>query len=263
MKKITGLCVSLVSLMSLAACGNTFIDARDNQVYRMVTIGNQTWMAQNLNYRYEQQANGDSSSYFYNNNPDSCSKYGRFYLRDAAMDFFGQAPGNKTLDFSPDGSCRVSGNVRGACPEGWHLPSKAEWDTLVAFVGGPKMAAKRLRATVGWDNNGNQACGNGEDRYLFTALPAGIGIVHHWDDPPRETIKSLYSSAQGQLTFFWSSTDIDDSRTYFKAFSACDEDSTFTSSDRLSGMQQAAYHFSLAISIRCIRDETIPSLLSK
>ena len=263
MKKIIVFCALLVSFMCLIACGNTFVDSRDNQVYRIVNIGNQTWMAQNLNYRYEPQAKGDSSSYCYNNVADSCSKYGRFYLRNAAMDIAGLVPGNKPLDFSSDSSCRVSGNVRGVCPEGWHLPSKAEWDTLVAFVGGPKMAAKKLKATIGWNYNGKEGCGNGVDLYLFSALPAGFGVVNYWDAPPQETVKSLYSSDQGNFTFFWSSTDLDDSRTYFMALSSCEDDSTYTAPDQLGVLQELAYRFSLAFSVRCVKDEKIPSSLSK
>ena len=255
MKKIFWLCLSVVSFMNLIACTGTIVDSRDNQEYKIVTIGRQTWMAQNLNYRYEPEAKGDTSSFCYNNIADSCSKYGRLYLRNAAMDMSGRIPGNKPLDCDGVGSCKVSGNVRGVCPEGWHLPSKAEWDTLITVAGGPKMAANVLKAPSDWLYNGKGTCGYGSNLSLFTALPAGIGFVHHWDDPPYGSVKSLAAStALGETTFFWSSTELEDRRAYFMSLSSCDDDSTFTSSDMLGRMQQMAFMFEVAFSVRCVKD---------
>ncbi len=62
-----------------------FVDARDSQEYRMVTIGEQTWMAENLNYAYTQKtAKLDSSSFCYDNDPANCEMYGRLYTWSAA-----------------------------------------------------------------------------------------------------------------------------------------------------------------------------------
>jgi uncharacterized protein (TIGR02145 family) len=102
---------------------------------KTVTIGNQTWMAENLNIVMD-------NSYCYGNSSESCAKYGRLYIWEAA----------KT-----------------ACPSGWHLPTNAEWQVLVLETGGSSVAGKALKSTSGWNNNGN-----GTDTYGFSALPSGI-----------------------------------------------------------------------------------------
>jgi uncharacterized protein (TIGR02145 family) len=113
-----------------------FKDSRDNKVYRKVTIGGQTWMAENLNY-------AANNSVCNGNNADNCAKYGRLYYWATA----------KT-----------------ACPAGWHLPNDNEWVTLMGNVGGSKTAGKKLKSTAGWNENGN-----GTNEYLFSALPGGSG----------------------------------------------------------------------------------------
>ena len=61
---------------------NRLLDLRDSQEYRTVVIGEQTWMAQNLNYAYlESVYDQDSSSWCYNNEQDSCTRYGRLAKR--------------------------------------------------------------------------------------------------------------------------------------------------------------------------------------
>jgi len=99
-----------------------------------VKIGNQTWMAENLNYK-------TAESWCYNNSPDSCAKYGRLYTYVSA---------------------------KKACPSGWHLPTRNEWDALVDYAGGGVTAGGKLKAASGWNDDGN-----GTDQYGFSALPGG------------------------------------------------------------------------------------------
>ncbi|SHK42745.1 major paralogous domain-containing protein [Fibrobacter intestinalis] len=138
-------------------------DARDGQVYKTVQIGEQIWMAENLNYAYNE---GTAQSYCYNNSADSCAKYGRLYLWSAAMDsaaVFGGCGYGSTC-----GAGSATTEVRGVCPAGWHLPSRAEFETLFAAVGGQDVAGTVLKSTSGWMEDGN-----GTDVYGFSALPAG------------------------------------------------------------------------------------------
>ena len=116
------------------ATANTLKDLRDGQTYRTVKIGNQVWMAENLDFETEK-------SYCYNDSSKYCDKYGRLYTWAAAVD---------------------------ACPTGWHLPASAEFDTLFKAVGAQSVAGNRLKAATGWNTNLNLG-----DEYGFSALPAG------------------------------------------------------------------------------------------
>ena len=123
-------------------------------------------MAENLNYAYNE---GTAKSYCYENSADSCAKYGRLYLWSAAMDsaaVFGDGGGCGDGLFCEAGSATFE--VQGVCPAGWHLPRKAEFETLFAAVGGKMVAVKALKSTSGWMEDGN-----GTDVYGFSALPAG------------------------------------------------------------------------------------------
>lgn len=115
--------------------GGSFRDSRDGKVYKTVKIGNQIWMAENLNYEVD---NG-YGSWCYANEYRNCKKYGRLYTYYAAMN---------------------------ACPSGWHLPSESEWKVLFDYVGGMQVANYELRSKDGWGYKG-------EDRYKFNVLPAG------------------------------------------------------------------------------------------
>jgi len=140
-----------------------FTDPRDGKKYRTVTIGKQTWMAENLNYEA-------SSSKYYDNNLANAQKYGRLYNWETA---------------------------KMACPPGWHLPSDKEWQELVDFAGGEKIAGKKLKATNGWVENGN-----GTDEYGFSALPGGycrtngmfqfVGSFGGWLSSTEENSENVY-----------------------------------------------------------------------
>jgi uncharacterized protein (TIGR02145 family) len=151
-----------VSLSSNATIRANFqqaiTDQRDGRVYRIVTIGTQTWMAENLNFN----ANG---SVCYNNSPDSCAKYGRLYDWSTAMELPSSCNSSSCAN-------QVQSRHRGICPVGWHVPSDAEWTTLVNFVtnGTGGGAGARLKSTTGWNSGGN-----GTDDFGFSALPGGIG----------------------------------------------------------------------------------------
>ena len=128
-----------------------FTDSRDGTEYKRVAIGNQVWMAENLNYDIP----NNTTDVCYGSSADSCAKYGRLYNWSTAMN-------------RASSSSRSPSGVQGVCPVGWHIPSDAEWTTLVNYVG--DSAGKKLKSTSGWDRNGN-----GTDDYGWSALPGGYG----------------------------------------------------------------------------------------
>jgi len=156
----------------------TFTDDRDSKSYRSVKIGNQTWMAENLNYNAPR-------SVCYENTPDNCAKYGRLYYWSTAMG------GLRS-------SSEDAGIVRGICPAGWHLPSDDEWAQLEYDVGGSPTAGKKLKARRGWNSGGN-----GTNDYGFSALPGGF----RWSDGGYHNV--------GGSGYWWNSTS--DGEGYFWA----------------------------------------------
>ncbi|PBC73263.1 fibrobacter succinogenes major paralogous domain-containing protein [Fibrobacter intestinalis] len=189
------------SSSSLEVSHGTFTDSRDGQVYKTVTIGTQTWMAENLNYDYNE---GTAKSYCYRNEPDSCAKYGRLYLWSAAMDSAGVfSDGGKGCGY--DTTCKATEPVRGVCPEGWHLPSDTEWKTLFTAVGGTGTAGIILKSTSGWDDYEGKS-GNGTDEYGFSVLPAG----DRTDDD--------YYLGAGKYAYFWGSTENSSRYAYYWDF---------------------------------------------
>ena len=177
----------------------TLTDARDGQTYKTVTIGDQVWMAENLNYAYTDVPYGydgytsDSTSWCHKNEPENCTKYGRLYTWAAAMDSVGMWSINgKGCGYT--NTCSPTYPVRGVCPEGWHLPSITEFETLFTAVRVKSSAGKALKSTSGWNEYEGES-GNGTDAFGFSALPAGYrglnGIYYY----------------EGSNAYFWSSSE--------------------------------------------------------
>jgi uncharacterized protein (TIGR02145 family) len=114
----------------------TLLDSRDGQVYPLVEIGTQCWMAKNLNYQ-------TGNSWCFMDQDYNCSVYGRLYDWQTATSI---------------------------CPEGWHLPDLNAWQLLVTFLGGSDVAGDKLKESgfAHWEspNGGTNTSG-------FTGLPGG------------------------------------------------------------------------------------------
>jgi len=149
----------------------TLTDSRDGQIYYTVTIGAQTWMAENLNY---DTLNG-TGSWCYQDEASHCETYGRLYTWNAVLS------GSEASDTEPS-------DVQGLCPSGWHLPSDAEWNTLANYVdanNGSDGTGYSLKSRNGWEHS--------SDAFGFASLPAGRAY-------PNGTFKGI-----GNSGYWWSS----------------------------------------------------------
>jgi len=135
-----------------------------------VKIGNQVWMAENLNYADSVKTPSlMGKNWCYANKAENCAVTGRLYTWAAAIDSVKLATdADNPQDCGFDKTCTLPAKVQGVCPDGWHLPTQVEWNTLFAEVGGKLRAGKILKAQTGWYDSGN-----GTDSVGFSALPAG------------------------------------------------------------------------------------------
>lgn len=132
-------------------CGGKITDSRDGRQYNTVCIGSQVWMAEDLKYDLA------GASYCFNDVPANCDTFGKMYRWPDVL--AGASPSSA----SPSG-------VRGVCPNGWHIPSRAEWNTLFAAVGAINNAGYNLKDTSSLWRSPNNV---GTNPYGFSAKPGG------------------------------------------------------------------------------------------
>jgi uncharacterized protein (TIGR02145 family) len=165
---MTGL--ALLGLAALA-CGELLVDARDGRRYPTVRIGDQCWMARNLDHGtvvpdgVPRDASAVERS-CYGNDPEGCRVYGGLYTWDEAQD---------------------------ACPDGWHLPTRGEWEALAAHLG-RAVAGETLKA-----RKDHVPPFDGTDDVGFTALPGGTAFRGSF-------------GRQGHWAVFWTATESDGER---------------------------------------------------
>lgn len=184
-------------------------DSRDGQIYKTVKIGNQVWMAENLNYADSVKTPSlMGKNWCYANKAENCAVAGRLYSWAASIDSVKLAMDEKNpQDCGYGKTCSLPAKVQGVCPDGWHLPSQVEWETLFTEVGGSSTAGKILMSQTGWYNNGN-----GTDGVGFSALPVGCNIRYD-----REFL------GDGDYAAFWSASDYSSSLAYFMGMSSANE----------------------------------------
>ncbi|SHF82523.1 major paralogous domain-containing protein/Por secretion system C-terminal sorting domain-containing protein [Mariniphaga anaerophila] len=185
----------------------TFIDNRDSTEYKWVKIGDQIWMAENLAYLpgiggipvYINQSFAYMKTYFVYNyqgtsveeakSTDYFTKYGALY------DWFAAIDGYQASNSDPSG-------IQGACPDGWHIPSRAEWQKLTDFICNDigiceirtgfsnkyyTEIGRYLKSETGWEIN------NGLNSYGFNALPSG------WS--------ANSTKSEGNLGLYWTASE--------------------------------------------------------
>lgn len=99
---------SLQNYLKSSAIVDSFADSRDDKIYKTIVLGNQTWMAENLNFMDTSLIPDlKEESWCFNNEPENCTLYGRLYTWNVAQEI---------------------------CPSGWHLPKDSEWNELIAYI---------------------------------------------------------------------------------------------------------------------------------
>ena len=214
---------------------NGFTDPRDNNHYNVVKIGNQIWMVEDLKYLPSVVGPGTGSQttphyyvYGYNGTNVTDAKatanyntYGVLYNWPAAMN------GAASSTTNPSG-------VQGVCPDGWHLPSDAEWTELTDYLGGTSDAGGKLKATgtieagtgLWYDPNTGATNETG-----FTALPGG----YRYDDGAFGDV--------GFLGYWWGATESNAGNAWLRHV-------------YYYGSNVGSYHITkeLGLSVRCLRD---------
>lgn len=209
------------------------IDVRDNKLYRTIKIGEQTWVAQNLNYvTVGGNADDKVTSWCLDNDPAYCETDGRLYWWSAAMD----------IDATYNKSTAGNVNIQGICPEGWHVPSNEEWRTLydyVKSVNGTSSVNAALNSSYAWKNNTSVS----EDKFGFSAIPAG---THSFEFDSNGSFSDPENKGRAS---FWSSTQVGYNRSYrwFKD----DGNNPYQGYDFYNAISDPKI---VAMSVRCIQD---------
>lgn len=196
--------VGLVFYRDGIPCSNmpTVVDHEGN-VYHTVQMGPQCWTAESMRATTSPSTgtsivsssstsntySGKMAKWYNHDTTYAAMNYGLLYNWNAAMDTFNMDLGEVSIDANNANAVSVSlsENRRGVCPEGWHVPSNAEWNALVNYVktkeeyqcgNVPTKVAKAFASTVGWASN-STACNVGNDMGSnnatgFCAFPAGF-----------------------------------------------------------------------------------------
>jgi uncharacterized protein (TIGR02145 family) len=210
-------------------CGTRFTDPRDDKSYLTVMIGDQCWMAENLNVGTKLEGKkipGDNEvieKHCYNDDENNCDLYGALYRWDEMMN-------HTTVEMTT-----------GICPKGWHIPSDFEWKTMEKALGMTQEQADgtgwrgtdeggKLKAagTTYWESPNSGATNSS----LFTALPSG-GVDNEGN-----------YSGLGYYADYWTSTLIIDTQCWYRYLSA-DESRIY----RVDGNRN------FGTAVRCVQDD--------
>jgi uncharacterized protein (TIGR02145 family) len=247
-------------VFALFECGGSFTDSRDLNIYQTVQIGDQCWMVENLAYLPDITFGDDWGSLtepqyaVYGYAPgsgtetvegakarDNYVNYGVLYNWAAAM-------------AGEESSAEIPSGVRGVCPPGWHLPSLAEWDSLVNYVVGqgypnewdnPNGAANSLKSCrqVGSPLGGNcdtsehpywnsDNTHSGFDAFGFSALPGG-----------GRGVSGMFGLIGSYGGVWWSATENSFDGSWYRGMS-----SSAGAVGRTSNNKECGF------SVRCVRD---------
>jgi uncharacterized protein (TIGR02145 family) len=201
----------------------------EGQVYNTIQVFSQCWLKENLNVGTMIQGNeamtdnGITEKYCYNDQPDSCDKYGGLYQWDEMMQYATQQ------------------GAQGICPPGWHLPTDEEWQVLEGAVdsqygiGDSAWLDSGYRGTDAGTNqktnSGWYANGSGTDLFGFSGLPGG----RHFHDG---TFGNVVFTG-----FWWTSAEVNNNFAWYRSLYYENPEANRNSTMKVGGL-----------SVRCLRD---------
>ena len=233
----------------------TIRDKESNELLQAYTA---IWLAENLDFEYK--LNGEPyGSYCY---IDDCNSeygriYGRYYTWGTAMDSAGLYSIDG-LDCGYGKTCNAANRVRGICPEGWHLPSKTEWESLVNILvdatdyylegkDGASFVGLYLKSFDGWFWEQEDL---GEDWYYVNYMGFSVtatGFYINLEEHPSAANHGLphigNSFDRGEDAYFWTSTDTGFLFAYLIGMEDVNNEVYFMDIDKFQGM-----------SVRCVKD---------
>ena len=200
-------------------------DNRNNKKYKTVKIAGQTWMAENLNFEYNE---GTAKSYCYKNKEEYCDKFGRLYTYLAAID--SALLSKENIICTKNTHCNLPKNWKGICPEGFHLPTIQDFNSLKqsALTANPGNPNFSLKANELWKDKSDSAEYNSLG---FNALPTGYHYFYG----------NFYDI--NKTANFWSATSNDSTSAFSFIMSYMDSEIKTNTDDKL-----------YAFSVRCIAD---------
>ena len=204
------------------------VDSRDKHSYATVIIGDQLWMAENLDFRDTICVPElKTQSGCYGNDIENCKKYGSLYTASVAFE-----------------TCTDSStsSIQGLCPDYWHVPTSGEWKKMVEYVAsivGKDKVGNSLKSLNGWNLNGEGSLGT--DDFGFRVLPAGI--------------KNEFGKSEelGQRGAFWTSYFMTGSADTYELAVAVRS----SSKEEVAEFKDRGRYYSYSLSIRCISDSLV------
>ena len=197
----------------------TMTDVEGN-VYKTITIGTQTWMAENLNVT--KYRTGEDIPVITDDMEWDSLTSGAY----CNPNFFSGLPTGYGFLYN----WYSVNDSRNIAPAGWHVPTHREWTILADYLGGRNIAGGKLKekGTVHWKSPNNDAT----NETGFTALPTGCRS------------SDGYFCEMGTYAYFWTSTEANASLAWFRYL------------NYYHPKMQETYYYgkSCGFSVRCIKD---------
>lgn len=261
--------------------GDTFTDERDGHVYKYVTIGTQSWMADNLAYlpevndpSAEQDGCTGNPLYFvlnYQGSDLAAAKATKEYKNYGVLYNWWAAMGKQNAT-GGDANAVPSG-VQGVCPNGWHLPSRAEWKVLEEYVASqlPNVDGNgmysdygtalehdcrnvwgALASQIGWGatsmgEEGPELLKGGQDTYGMHIIPSGnvSHIADYYGNWFKETDKAVD---------FWLTDLIDNGGDDYNNYWAATINWSVDNKDYRPKYSTYGTRTKMGLSVRCVKD---------